>query len=324
MSRKISVLIACYNAENYIGEAMESVLTQDYSNVELIVVDDGSTDASANEIAKFKRENVTAVTCQNAGHCAAANEAFRMSTGELIKFFDADDVLMPGMLKIQADRLQDRTDAIAMGEWARFYDTPERAEFPKRYSYYDARPSDWLISEWMTAQPMTQCGMFLIPRPIIESAGLWDVRLTLIDDFEYFTRVLLAATEILYTENARLAYRSGLTGSISGRKSRNAIESQALSLQLGVSHLLQVDDTRQARLACANILQMFIFEHFPFHEDLRRELGAQVKTLGGSNIDPIGPPGFHTLRKLIGWRAARIGQRFSESVGLNRASFRGK
>lgn len=314
MTRKISVLIACYNAQRYVGEAIESVLTQDWPNLELIVVNDGSTDRSLDEIAKFKHPNLIAVTQENAGHCAASNSAYELATGDLIKFFDADDILMPGLLKRQAERLRDRSDAIAMGEWARFYDSPEQADFVARDSYTDARPSDWLISEWMGAQPMTQCGMFLIPRSIVDKAGLWDTRLTLIDDFEFFTRILLAADELLYTEGAQLAYRSGLTGSISGRKSRKAIESQVLSLELGVSHLLQVDDSDHAKRACANILQMFVYEHFPYHADLRRKLSAQIKRLGGSDIEPIGPPGFHTLRRMIGWRAAKCGQRLSDAI----------
>lgn len=324
MPRKISVLIPCYNAENYIGAAIESVLEQDYPNLELVVVDDGSTDGSAREIAKFKDPQVISITQENAGHCAAANAAYKLSSGELIKFFDADDLLMPGMLKIQAKRLENRIDAIAMGEWDRFYNSPEEAEFPERSTYIDSAPNDWLIADWMAAQPMTQCGMFLIPRPIVDRAGLWDVRLTLIDDFEFFTRVLLASKQVLFTPGAKLAYRSGLTGSISGRKSREAIESQALALELGVSYLLAVDESPNARLACANLLQMFEYEHFPYHSDLRRAIGARVKALGGSEIEPIGPPGFHVLRRLLGWRAARRLQRLAGALGINRASLRGK
>lgn len=312
--RKISVLIACYNAEKYIGEAIESVLSQDWPNLELIVVDDGSTDTSAIEISKFKNDKLTAVTHENAGHCAAANRAYRMSTGDLIKFFDADDVLMPGCLRIQADRLRDRNDVVAMGEWGRFYEKAPQTSFTHRDSYMDARPSDWLIADWIAGQPMTQCGMFLIPRTILETAGLWDTRLTLIDDFEFFARVLLAAEQVVFTAGAKLAYRSGLTGSISGRRSRRAIESQALSLELGVSYLLHADNSERARLACANMLQMFVYEHYPYHVDLRHKMSAKIEALGGSNIEPIGPPRFHSLRRLIGWRAARHGQRLFDAL----------
>jgi len=324
MPRKISVLIPCYNAEKYIGAAIESVLEQDYPNLELVVVDDGSTDGSASEIAKFKDPRIISITQENAGHCAAANAAYELSSGDLIKFFDADDVLMPDMLKIQAGRVENRVDAIAMGEWDRFYESPEDAEFPHRSTYIDAAPNDWLIADWIAARPMTQCGMFLIPRPIIDQAGLWDVRLTLIDDFEFFTRVLLASKQVLFTPGAKLAYRSGITGSISGRKSREAIESQALALELGVSYLLAVDESPDARLACANLLQMFEYEHFPYHSDLRRVIRARVERLGGSEIEPVGPPGLHLLRRFLGWRTARRFQRYAGALGINRASVRDK
>lgn len=305
----ISVLMPCYNAAPFVAEAIDSVISQDWPNLEIVVVDDGSTDGSADVLADYRSQNVTVIQQKNAGQCSAANTAFRASRGELIKFFDADDVMLPGMLRRQAERLEGRPNAVAMAEWARFYTKASDANFEHLPSQRDANPIDWLTDDWMDAQPMMQCAMWLIPRRVIGMAGLWDERLSLINDFEYFTRVLLAADEILFTPGARLAYRSGVGGSLSGRKSRKAVESQALSLLLGTQHLLEAMDTPRVRRACANMLKSFDYEHYPLHADLRAKLCKRVAELDGADINPVGPPGFHAIRRLIGWRAARWLQR---------------
>jgi glycosyltransferase involved in cell wall biosynthesis len=318
---KVSVLIPCYNAAPFLERALDSVLTQTYSEIEVIATNDGSSDATLEILKRYNRFGVHVINQKNSGQCAAANAAFRQSKGELVKFFDADDVMDVDMIKLQVDRLGGRTDAIAMGEWRRFYGAePENSPFPHLQMYRDALPVDWLTQEWATTRPMMQCALWLIPRPIITARGLWDERLSLINDFEYFTRLLLGAKEILYTKGARLHYRSGLVNSLSGRKSRAAVESQFLSLMLGTEHLLAVRDTQLTRSVCAGLLQDFDYAHFPTHPDLRAKALARVAELGGSSVEPHGPPGFHVLRRIVGWRLARRMQHLAEANGFNRAA----
>ena len=294
-----------YNADAFIGAAIDSALAQTYPNVEIVVVNDGSTDETRNVLADYNGR-ITIIDQNNQGQCAAANRAFAEATGELIKFFDADDVLTPDMIALQVARLGDRRDAVAMGEWTRFQGaTPDGETFAPLPMYRDAVPTDWLTAEWMDTQPMMQCALWLIPRTVIDRAGLWDERLSLINDFEYFARVLTSADEILYTPGARLYYRSGVASSLSGQKSRRAVESQHLSLMLGTGHLLAAEDTPRTRRASANLLAQFNYEHYPHHPDLRKKAQDRVAELGGSDIAPLGPPNFHRLRHLIGWRAAR-------------------
>lgn len=307
---KVSVCIPCYNAAPYLGAALDSVLAQEGVELEVIVVNDGSTDGSAAALAPYAARGVQVIHQDNRGQCAAANRAYGAATGDLIKFFDADDILAPGMLARQVARLGGRRDAVAMGEWTRFYGSaPGDEGFAPLPMYRDADPVEWLATEWLDAQPMMQCALWLIPREIIERVGLWDERLSLINDFEYFARILLGADQILYTPGARLYYRSAVGGSLSGQKSRAAIESQALSLELGTGHLLAAEDSLRTRQAAANMLQAFDYDLYPAHPDLRARLRAQAQALGGATIPPNGPPRFHTLRRLIGWKLARRVQR---------------
>jgi len=93
----VSIVIPCYNAEAFVGEAIESALNQTYPNVEVIVVDDGSTDGSVDVIRSFG-ERVRWETGPNHGGGAARNRGIEISCGELIQFLDSDDVLAAGKL----------------------------------------------------------------------------------------------------------------------------------------------------------------------------------------------------------------------------------
>ena len=103
------------------GEAIESVLNQTYKNIELIAVNDGSTDRSGEILEKYKAKGVKVVTEKCGSASRARNRAFREARGEYVKFFDADDILSPEMVEKQVGRLAGRQDAVAMSEWGRFY-----------------------------------------------------------------------------------------------------------------------------------------------------------------------------------------------------------
>jgi glycosyltransferase involved in cell wall biosynthesis len=100
VSSLVSVIIPCYNHGHYLGEAIESVLAQTYAHVEVVVVDDGSTDSTAEVAAAFPQ--VRYVYQHNQGLSAARNAGVRHSRGELLVFLDADDWLYPRALEINA------------------------------------------------------------------------------------------------------------------------------------------------------------------------------------------------------------------------------
>jgi len=95
----VSVMIGAYNAAPYLGEAIQSVLEQDYAPVELIVVDDGSTDGTADVAGRFRQ--VKLIRQENGGNGAARNRAVENASGQLFAFLDADDRFTPGKLSLQ-------------------------------------------------------------------------------------------------------------------------------------------------------------------------------------------------------------------------------
>jgi alpha-1,6-rhamnosyltransferase len=99
----VSVIMAAYNAEAYIAEALQSLVAQDWQRFEVIVVDDGSQDRTGDIVQSFPE--VEYIRQENAGPSAARNAAFSRSKGEFVANFDADDVLPPTRLTLQATYL---------------------------------------------------------------------------------------------------------------------------------------------------------------------------------------------------------------------------
>lgn len=305
MQPLVSICIPCHNAAPYIGAALDSLLAQTWQNLEIIVVNDGSTDVSAEVLESYKVRGVRVIHEKCGSAALARNRALKEVTGDYIKFFDADDLLSPEMIEKQMARLIRRTDAVASAEWGRFYGELSTFKSNPQSVWRDMESMEWLVEAWRDARPMMQPGMFLIPKTVLDRSGGWDEELTLIDDFEFFSRVLCHAKEVLFTPEAVLYYRSGITGSLSGQKSRKAVESQYHSLLRGTGHLLAVRQDTAAKLSSANMLQDFIYTYYPDHADLRAKLARRVLELGGSDLSPDGPPSFLTLQKIIGWKAAK-------------------
>jgi glycosyltransferase involved in cell wall biosynthesis len=94
MSATASVIVNNFNYESFVGQAIESALDQTWPSVEVVVVDDGSTDRSRREIRRFKRK-ITAIMKGNGGQASCFNAGFAASSGDVVIFLDADDALLP-------------------------------------------------------------------------------------------------------------------------------------------------------------------------------------------------------------------------------------
>lgn len=306
----VSICMPCHNAGRYVAEALDSVLAQTYESIEIIVVNDGSTDNSADILDGYSRKGVRIIGQENRGQCAAANRALAAANGEYVKFFDADDILSPGFVKAQVSRLGGRRDAVASARWGRFYnDDLATFRLNPESVWRDLASVDWLVEATMDAKPMQQCGLWLIPREVLGRVGGWLEGLSLTNDYEFFCRVLCGVEEVLFCEQATLYYRSGMRGSLSAGKSRAARESECESILLGTGHILARRQDEVARLACANTCQHLIYDLYPQHEDLRERLRLRVQECGGADIVPSGGRFFQMLRPWIGWKLARRLQR---------------
>ena len=113
MSR-VSIVVTNHEYEIFLGPCLDSALAQDHPDLEVIVVDDGSTDGSAGVIARYG-DDVTAVFQPNGGQGSAFNTGFARSTGDVVIFLDADDLLDAGAASAAAEML--RTPGVVKAHW---------------------------------------------------------------------------------------------------------------------------------------------------------------------------------------------------------------
>lgn len=114
----ISVIIPVYNAERYIKQCIDSILGQDYSDYEIIVVNDGSTDSTTVVLADYLKKvpNLVVVNKKNEGVSVARNVGLSMSKAEYVVFVDADDILMPNALAtLYSEMIENKVDLVLCG-----------------------------------------------------------------------------------------------------------------------------------------------------------------------------------------------------------------
>ena len=311
LSPLVSILIPCSNAAPWLAATLDSALAQTHPRTEIIVVDDGSSDHSLAIARTFAPHGVRVGTQPNAGASAARNHALRLSRGDYIQFLDADDLLTPDKIAAQLTALRTppaHADSIATCRWGRFSRDPTNALFFDDAVFRDFAPLDYLLAHTGAAR-MIHPAAWLVPRAVADRAGPWDESLSLNDDGEYFARVVLAASAIVFSSAGASLYRSNLSGSLSRQRSRRALESVFHSVELIAAHLRRAEDSPRIQRALANYWQRLAFEIYPDAPDLSRRAEAESRALGGSTLRPTGGCREQWAARLLGWKLARRLQR---------------
>lgn len=114
---KLSVVVPVYNVAAYLGECLDSILDQDFPRLEVVMVDDGSTDGSAAVAAEYARRytNVVVITCVNSGPGAARNLGIAHAKGEFLAFVDSDDLLLPRAFDLLLSTLEESSSDFVVG-----------------------------------------------------------------------------------------------------------------------------------------------------------------------------------------------------------------
>lgn len=301
-----SILIPCHNAAPWLRATLESALAQTWTHREIILVDDGSTDDSARLAREFEPRGVRVLAQPHRGASAARNTALHAARGDFIQFLDADDLLDPDKIAAQLARAaREPAGTVFTGRWGRFTDDPAHAAFVDANPLFaDLAPRDYLL-RYGSHDCMMHPAAWLLPRPIAESAGPWDERLSLNDDGEYFARVVTAAQRLAYCPDAVSRYRSNVPTSLSGQRTRRHLESALLALQLIADAMTLLDTSPAMRRAAADLAQRFAFDYYPAAPDLVAQAEALARRCGRSTLRPLGGRGFHLARRLLGWKLAR-------------------
>jgi glycosyltransferase involved in cell wall biosynthesis len=311
MKPMVSILIPAYNAEEWIADTIQSAVRQTWPRKEIIVVDDGSPDRTAEVARRFASKDVTVASIKNQGAASARNHALRLSQGDYIQWLDADDLLGPDKIERQLALLQgpDGRRTLLSSPWAYFNYRVNRARFIPTLLWHDLSPVEWLLRKMGNNLHM-QTATWLTSRELAEAAGPWDTRLLSDDDGEYFCRVLLASERTRFAPDAKVYYRITQSSRLShiGASDRKK-DAMLISMKLHVEYLRSLEESERVRKACLAYLQNWYENFYPERPDISAELQSLASQLQGHLEEPRLRWKYAWMKPVFGWKAAKWAQR---------------
>ncbi|MBS3936801.1 MAG: glycosyltransferase [Sulfuritalea sp.] len=191
----VSVIIPAYNVAPYIGEAIASVLDQNYAHIEVIVVDDGSTDGTLAVVGAYGGQ-VQVLQQANAGAAAARNRGLVAARGEFIAFLDADDIWLPGKLTAQVGYLLAHPEIGMVTSNFLLWKPGPDGNFGPPPTPSTTPDDDPIVKEhsgWIYGELLCDCVVctitVMLRKSVIETVGLFNEQLRTGEDYEYWLRI---------------------------------------------------------------------------------------------------------------------------------------
>ncbi|MBC2733856.1 MAG: glycosyltransferase [Desulfobacteraceae bacterium] len=237
-SPRVSVIIPTYNRSWCLSEAIDSVLSQTFQNIELIVVDDGSTDETPALLSHYG-DHLRVLRQSNRGVSAARNGGIQAARGNLIAFLDSDDTWQPGKLARQVDFFDTHPDAMICQTEETWIRRGVRVNPKRRHR----KLSGWIF-EASLALCLVSPSAVMMRRELLEGMGGFDESLPACEDYDLWLRVSLRYP-IHLIDDALVVKRGGHEDQLSRQHSLDRYRIQSLVKIIG-SEPLTDDQTRAA------------------------------------------------------------------------------
>ncbi len=303
----LSVIIPCFNAERYVAAAVDSALAQGWPGLEVVVVDDGSTDSSAERVREVARmhPNVRLLKQANQGVAAARNHGLRHAGADWIAFLDADDLWLPGKLQAQWELLRSRPDArlsyTAWQVWQSAEPVPGEAYLAELQAQAGlterwAGPSGWIYADLLLSSEVWTSTV-LMHRSLLDEAGMFDPALRIGEDWDLWLRAS-RVTPILRAPRPYALYRShpsSITRSAPEHNPQNVVIARALARWGYVSP----DGSRASRGAVARGLARSWSDFAGAHLQAGDMARARHGALMALRTDPRHFPGWSVLARTM-------------------------
>lgn len=300
----VSIIIPVHNAEIYINETILCCFSQTYTNIEIILVENGSADRSWDVISAYNDRRIKPYQIPKGNAAKARNFGFSKAQGAYCMFLDADDIISSNKIELQINQLkQHKPGHVASCAWGKFSTDIEEATFIPQPVWTEKDPVKWCISAWQgNGMMVTAC--WLIPSALIQKVNGWDEQLSLHDDGEFMCRILLASEGNIFVNDAKVFYRQS-TGSLSKQnKSQKAAQSALNTYCSYQHHILQHSDTKEIRMALAKNYAQFLYEFHPNYKSLLLKAKGQLNNLGFRKFPIVGGDAFKKLARKIGFMNA--------------------
>lgn len=202
----VSVIIPNYNRAQIIAETIDNMLSQTLEPVEVIVVDDGSTDSSV-EVIKSFGDKVKIIQQTNKGPGAARNAGLKVARGEFIQFMDSDDLASLNKLEAQVKALESQKADIVYGPWAKVWINMniiqlENVVLQQKQLPLSRSPLLWFLTDW--SMVFQQC---LVRKSKLDEIGGYREDMKCLEDGELFVRLLLSKAKLVFEDESLTFYR---------------------------------------------------------------------------------------------------------------------
>lgn len=222
----VSAIVATYNRAHVVGEAIESILHQTYRNIEVIVVDDGSTDHTVRKLAQYG-DSIKVVTQTNAGPGAARNKGIKESKGEIVAFLDSDDIWLPSFVERHVTLLESAGRSVPCSlsnSWLRFGTGECSTSFDVALFKVPHEENIWLnVGEVLATRFVMFTQMVAIRRTALESVGGFDENLWSLEDYDLALKLSIEGPWGLIREPL-VVWRQGTSDSLSRRAYKDQIQ----------------------------------------------------------------------------------------------------
>ncbi len=298
-SGAVSVVVPCFNALPYIGATLRSILAQGEPGLQVIVVDDGSTDGSP-ELIEREFPGVTLLRQANAGVAAARNTGIAAASSPWIAFCDADDIWLPGKLQAQHAAIAGAPDCrMSYTAW-QVWPSAEAEATPTLLAELKSRASDagWAgATGWLYPELLMDCVVWtstvLVHRSVLDEVGVFDPGLRIGEDYDLWlrasrvTRIERVARPLaLYRQHPASITRGAPRDNYRGRVVQRALDTWGLT----------GPDGRRADAAAVRAGLAFSWSSFAYAQLAAGERVAARQSLRESlRADPTHLPGWKLL-----------------------------
>lgn len=236
MPKLVSVIIPCFNAQRWLAEAIDSCLQQSYPEIEIVVIDDGSTDKCL-EIIKSYEDKLIWESGPNRGANYSRNRGFALSNGEYIQYLDADDYILPKKIERQVRFLEETGADVVYCDWRHRQHLPDGTTFLEDIEISGAQVDilESLLANWWVAT-----ASLLYKRAAVENSGGWDESLKAGQDRDFFISVVMNGAKIVYQPGCYSVYRLHDKTTVSSCLAR-CLENHRLILEKVETKLSQLD-----------------------------------------------------------------------------------
>lgn len=305
----VSIIIPVYNSENTIIETIDSVINQTYKNIEIIVINDGSSDNSAFLVQELNYQQINLISISNSGAAKARNIGIQNAKGSYIQFLDADDILSSNKIEEQVKILETNNDIdLCFCRTIVFthrliletnqHVNSEIFDFEKILGIELLKKLLGINNKVFMILPSA----YLVRKGIIDIAGEWDETLTLDDDGEFFSRVLSCSKIVAFDKKGTNYYRKYHTvNSLSQQKGIKYMSSEVKSVMKKISTIkkyVSLIDFEKIKQIQFSLLK------YKYYKELNKidfvNINYELNSVGGFEVEILPTYRGRILMKILG------------------------